>query len=406
METILNSSIINTIFFGALQPAFWVYAVYILCLTHITIAAVTIFLHRSQAHRSVELHPIISHFFRFWLWLTTGMITREWAAVHRKHHAKAETPEDPHSPQVYGVFSVLFCGAAHYVRAKRDREMVERYGYGTPDDWVENNVYTPLCKWGVTLMAFINVGLFGVIPGMLVWTVQMLWIPFWAAGVVNGIGHFWGYRTFQPQDESRNIVPLGVVIGGEELHNNHHAFPTSARLSNRWYEFDIGWLYIRLFEIAGMAKVKRIAPKLLSADSRATCDLDMLQSIITNRLEVLSRFSASVKKSCHKELQRVARAGNKVPTTAVVNNWLHGMERRLNSMDKQAIGKLIEDSPRIAKIDELRRELVSLWEDRTVSPEDLVQRLRDWCVKAEKSDIVPLSQFSTDLRGYRTAPVA
>lgn len=402
----LNNPVVGALLFGYFTPAFWGYAIYVLALTHVTIAAVTIYLHRCQAHRSLELHAGVAHFFRFWLWLTTGMITREWAAVHRKHHAKAETADDPHSPQVYGIFSVLFLGAAHYVRAKRDTETIDRYGYGAPDDWVERHVYTPHCKWGVVLMAFINVGLFGLIPGMMVWTVQMIWIPFWAAGVINGVGHFWGYRNFQPQDESRNIVPLGLLIGGEELHNNHHAFPTSARLSNRWYEFDVGWLYIRLMEKAGLAKVKRIAPKLLSAESRATCDLDTLHSIVTNRLEVLSRFSLSVKKTCHSELQRIRGGGISVPSPQVINDWLHGLERRLDKAQQHQIKKLIGASPLIAKVDEMRRELVSLWEDRNVSSEELVQRLRNWCIKAEKSNIAPLAEFSAELRGYRTAPSA
>ena len=402
-----NHPVVNAALFGVLQPALWVYVVYALALTHITIASVTIYLHRCQAHRSLELHPAVAHFFRCWLWLTTGMVTKEWAAVHRKHHAKSETEEDPHSPHVHGIWSVLFCGAAHYVRARRDPETVERYGYGAPDDWVERNVYTPHCRLGVTLMAFINVGLFGLVPGMLVWTVQMIWIPFWAAGVINGVGHFWGYRNFQPHDESRNIVPVGVVIGGEELHNNHHAFPTSAQFSNRWYEFDIGWVYIRLMKKAGLAKVKYVAPRLLSAESRATCDLDMLQSIIANRLEVLSRFSLSVRKACHGELQRIrSKGGINVPAPRVVNDWLHGMERRLNSTDAQQIRQLISSSPVVAKVDEMRRELISLWEDKAVSPEELVHRLRNWCQKAEGSGIAALENFAVELRGYRTAPAS
>lgn len=396
--------LVDAALFGVLQPAFWVYAAYALVLTHITIVAVTLYLHRCQAHRSLELHPLVSHFFRFWLWLTTGMVTREWAAVHRKHHAKSETEEDPHSPQVHGIWSVLFCGAAHYVRARRDQETIERYGYGAPDDWVERKIYTPHCRLGVTLMAFVNVGLFGLVPGMLVWLVQMVWIPFWAAGVINGIGHFWGYRNFQPQDESRNIVPLGVVIGGEELHNNHHAFPTSAQFSNRWYEFDIGWVYIRLLKASGLAKVKYVAPRLLSAESRSTCDLDMLQSIIANRLEVLSRFSHSVRKVCHAEVHRIGRAGGNMPTTRVLNDWLHGMERRLSSTHVQQIRRLIGASPLVAKVDELRSELISLWEDKAVSPEELVHRLRNWCHKAEKSGVASLERFAVELRGYRSAP--
>ena len=396
--------IIDILFWGVFRPSFWVFVVLLLLLTHITIAAVTIYLHRCQAHRSLELHPVISHFFRFWLWLTTGMVTREWAAVHRKHHAKVETADDPHSPQVHGLASVVWGGVVHYVRAKRDKEMVKKYGYGTPDDWIERNFYTPHSRWGVITMALINVALFGVIPGMLLWLAQMVWIPFWAAGVINGVGHYWGYRNFDPQDESRNIVPFGIVIGGEELHNNHHAFPTSARLSNRWYEFDMGWLYIRLMEHAGLAKVKRIAPRLLSADSRATCDLDTLQSVIANRLEVVSRFTAAVKKTCQEELQRFRSADHAAaPTKRAINDWLRGMEIRLTQGDKQGINRLIQHSKVINKVDEMRRELVSLWEDRTVSPEMLVERLRNWCVEAEKSNIGKLAQFAHELRGYRSA---
>lgn len=401
------SQLMDAFFWGAFRPSIWIFALLLLGLTHITIVAVTVYLHRCQAHRALELHPVVAHFFRFWLWLTTGMVTREWAAVHRKHHAKVETEDDPHSPQVHGLASVLWGGVTHYVRAKRDPETIRKYGYGTPDDWVERHLYTKRTRWGVTSMALINVALFGLIPGMLLWLAQMVWIPFWAAGVINGVGHFWGYRNFHPQDESRNIVPFGIVIGGEELHNNHHAFPTSARLSNRWYEFDIGWLYIRLLEAAGLAKIKRVSPKLLSSDSRGACDLDTLQSIITNRLEVVSRFTRAVGKTCQDELRHFRSDNVAVaPTKTAVRNWLCGMETRLTQVDRQGISRLIAQSAVVAKVDEMRRELVSLWEDRGVSPEGLVQRLRKWCVKAEQSGIVKLEQFARELRGYRSTAAA
>jgi stearoyl-CoA desaturase (delta-9 desaturase) len=395
---------IETLTWGWAGLSFWQHVLIALVVTHITIAAVTIFLHRCQAHRSLELHPSISHFFRFWLWLTTSMVTREWAAVHRKHHAKTETEEDPHSPQIHGLASVLWGGVIHYARARKDPETIERYGYGTPDDWVERNVYSRFPSTGIVLLAFINVGLFGLVPGIAIWGVQMVWIPFWAAGVINGVGHYWGYRNFQPQDESRNIVPLGVIIGGEELHNNHHAFPTSARLSNRWYEFDIGWLYIRLMEKAGLARVKRTAPRLLSVDSRSSCDLDTLQSIITNRLEVMSRYARSVKKVCHSELEKIRLKEVSPPSAKVVTDWLQGMEQRVNAIDRQKMEKFIEQSPVARKIFDMRQQLVSLWEDRDVSAERLVERLRQWCKEAEESGIESLRRFSADLRGYRTAP--
>ena len=239
------------LFSGVFDLPWWGLVLVALVLTHITIAAVTIFLHRCQAHRALELHPLPSHFFRLWLWMTTGMVTKEWAAVHRKHHAKCETAEDPHSPQVYGINRVLWGGVFLYVREALKPETLERYGHGTPDDWMERNVYTRYTLSGVTIMGLINVALFGIVPGVIILVTQVLWIPFWAAGVINGIGHFWGYRNYECEDASTNIVPFGILIGGEELHNNHHSFGSSAKLSSKWYEFDIGWMYIRILELLG-----------------------------------------------------------------------------------------------------------------------------------------------------------
>ncbi|RPI41117.1 MAG: acyl-CoA desaturase, partial [Betaproteobacteria bacterium] len=227
---------------GILDLPWWGYVVVVLATTHVTIASVTIFLHRHQAHRALELHPVASHFFRFWLWLTTGMVTKEWAAIHRKHHAKCETAEDPHSPIIYGIRKVLLEGTELYRAESKNRETMERYGHGTPDDWLERNLYSKYSARGIVVLLVLNLVLFGPI-GATMWAVQMLWIPFFAAGVINGLGHYWGYRNFQSADTSTNIVPWGILIGGEELHNNHHAYATSAKLSNKWYEFDIGWLY-------------------------------------------------------------------------------------------------------------------------------------------------------------------
>ena len=388
---------------GVFELSIWALVAVTLCVTHFTIAAVTIYLHRCQAHRALVLHPVVAHIFRFWLWLTTGMVTREWAAIHRKHHAKVETEDDPHSPQIQGILNVLFGGVSCYVREKNNADTISRYGYGTPDDWMERNIYSRFPKSGVILTLIVNSILFGFPAGPVMWGVQMVWIPFWAAGVINGIGHYWGYRNFQPQDESRNIVPLGVFIGGEELHNNHHAFPTSAKLSNRWYEFDVGWLYISLLEKAGLATVKRRAPKLLSADSRAACDLDTLKSIIANRLEVAARFASVMKKTCHGELAEWRVRASEPPTATALNKWLHGMESRLSQMDKNAMREMIENSRVMQKVEEMRHELSMLWEDRTLTAEQMVVNLREWCVRAEKSGIVALENFARDLRGYRTA---
>src|SRR5687768_16397691 len=285
-DSALLSAAIDWLGNGLWDLAWWQVVLYTLLTTHITIAAVTIFLHRTQTHRAMDLGPIPSHFFRFWLWLGTGMVTKEWVAIHRKHHAKCETEEDPHSPQVKGLDEVMWRGAELYRKESLNKETVERYGHGTPDDWIERNLYSRFNIVGISAMLIINFALFGFI-GVTIWAVQMVWIPLLAAGVINGIGHFWGYRNFQPADASRNIVPWGILIGGEELHNNHHTYGTSAKLSNRWYEFDIGWLYICVLKAFGLAEVKKIAPKLKLAAAKAECDHETLQAIVTHRYEVI-----------------------------------------------------------------------------------------------------------------------
>src|SRR4051812_41019804 len=278
IQTLVNV-LVDFFAYGVLHATWWEMVIVTLVLTHITIAGVTIFLHRHQAHRALDLHPIPSHFFRFWLWLTTGMITKEWAAIHRKHHAKCETAEDPHSPQIYGIKKVFWQGAELYRKESLNKETLERYGHGTPDDWIERNLYSRFNIVGISAMLVLNFALFGFI-GITIWAVQMVWIPLLAAGVINGIGHFWGYRNFQPADSRRNILPWGILIGGEELHNNHHAYGTSAKLSNAWYEFDIGWLYICVLKTFGLAEVKKIAPKLKLAPAKPQCDHETLQAIV------------------------------------------------------------------------------------------------------------------------------
>ncbi len=278
---------------GLIDLPWWGYIVVALLLTHITIASVTIFLHRHQAHRALDLHPIVSHFFRFWLWLTTGMVTREWAAIHRKHHAKVETPEDPHSPQQWGIKKILWDGTSLYRAEAKNQETVAKYGHGTPDDWLERHVYTPHQSMGIVLMLVLNLVLFGPI-GLSIWAVQMGWIPFFAAGVINGIGHYWGYRNYEVPDASRNIVPWGIVIGGEELHNNHHTFPSSAKLSSKRWEFDIGWLYIRLLEHIGAARVKKIPPELTLDATKEQIDLETVKAVVTACFQVMVHFACEV----------------------------------------------------------------------------------------------------------------
>ena len=277
----------------------------LLVLVQITIAGVTLYLHRCQAHRSLDLHPVVAHFFRVWMWLTTGMVTKEWAAIHRKHHAKCETAEDPHSPQIYGINRVLFGGVFLYVKESYHPETMQRYGHGTPDDWLERTVYTPFHKVGIVIMAAVDIALFGVVPGLLMFGVQMAWIPFWAAGVINGIGHFWGYRKFQTEDASTNIVPVAAWIGGEELHNNHHAFPTSAKFSVQWYEFDLGWLYIQVLSALGLARAKKLPPKVKLDPAKLEVDAQTLQAVAINRYEVLAKYAKSMKLAWNEEVARL-----------------------------------------------------------------------------------------------------
>jgi len=382
---------------GVLDMPWWGYVVYTLVVTHITIAAVTIYLHRHSAHRALDLHPLPAHFFRFWLWLTTGMLTKHWTAIHRKHHAKCETPEDPHSPQIFGIRKVLLEGAELYRKEGKNQETLDRYGHGTPDDWIEHKIYSH-DRWGISLMLITNVILLGPI-GITVFAVQMLWIPFLAAGVINGIGHYWGYRTFQPEDASTNIVPWGILIGGEELHNNHHAYATSAKLSNRWFEFDIGWLYIRILETLGLAKVKKIAPKLVLDDSKTCCDLATLQAVVTHRYEVVSKYAASLRVTCANELKMLKGKVADIDT-GTLKRWLHIDKIALPAEEQEQRARTISHSSTRTTIYTMRDELAQLWQRSTASKEQLVKQLEDWCRRAEASGIEALEQFSRRLRCY------
>src|SRR5262245_22874593 len=327
-------------FTGVWDMPWWGYVVYTLIVTHITIASVTIFLHRCQAHRALDLHPAVSHFFRFWLWLTTGMITKNWTAIHRKHHARCETEEDPHSPQIVGIRKVLWEGAELYRKEGRNKETLEKYGAGTPDDWLERNIYAPHDRWGFSLMLGVNFVLFGFI-GITIFAIQMLWIPFLAAGVINGLGHWWGYRNFQPEDASTNIVPWGVLIGGEELHNNHHAYPTSARFSSRWYEFDIGWHYIRLMEVLGLAQVKKVAPPLKLDIGKTHCDLETVQAVITHRYDVVARYARSLQHTCADEIQALKARAVSVDR-AMIRRVLHIDTASLPASDHAQITQALD----------------------------------------------------------------
>jgi len=387
------------LFSGVFDLPWWGYVLAALALTHVTIASVTIFLHRCQAHRALELHPIASHFFRFWLWLTTGMVTKEWAAIHRKHHAKCETAEDPHSPQIVGINRVLWGGVFLYVKESHNADTMERYGHGTPDDWLEHNLYARFQVLGITLMGAVNLMLFGVIPGLLILLTQIVWIPFWAAGVINGIGHYFGYRNYDCADASTNIVPWGILIGGEELHNNHHAFAASAKLSNKWYEFDIGWLYIQILSALGLAKVKKVAPTPRFAEPKVTADAQTLQAVITNRYDVLSRYAASLKRIYAHELERLGHWSHEAETLKRFRDAMLRMQQ-LSEAERARLGDALNKSRMLATALAMRQELVGLWERSNASKEQLVRQLQDWCRRAESSGIQPLVDFSWRLRSY------
>jgi len=391
---------------GLIDLPWWGYIVVGLALTHVTIASVTIFLHRAQAHRGLDLHPIPSHFFRFWLWLTTGMVTKEWVSIHRKHHAKCETAEDPHSPMIYGIKKVLTEGAELYRAESRNAETMEKYGHGTPDDWMERNVYSRFSWQGAGLMLVTNLVLFGPI-GATIWAAQMAWIPMHAAGVINGIGHFWGYRHYTVNDTSTNITPIAFWIGGEELHNNHHAFPTSARFSMRWYEFDLGWLYINILQFFGLATVKKVAPRPRFDMNKMVCDAETVQAVIAHRYEIVTKYAKTLKSACKEEIAKLRQDGSSPLATmrqgkAVrsFRHWLRSDAEQLSAENRASLQETLKHSNKLETIYAFRQELAKLWERSTLSKEELVAKLEDWCKRAEATGIAQLQQFSRQLRSY------
>ena len=380
---------------GYLDWSWWKVVAFTLIATHITIAAVTIFLHRCQAHRALDLHPMASHFFRFWLWLTTGMVTKEWAAIHRKHHAKCKTVDDPHSPQVLGINTVLSRGAELYKQEAANPETLNKFGHGTPDDWIEHNIYSKFSWQGVAIMLIVDVFLFGAI-GLTVWAVQMLWIPITAAGVINGIGHYWGYRSFDCEDASRNIVPWGILIGGEELHNNHHTFATSAKLSNKWYEFDIGWMYIQIMSAVGLATVKKTPPKPVLSDLRPA-DQNTLEAIIANRYEIMARYSKTLRSFFSNEVQHMQVLASHLSDA---RTWLVKDESRLTGQEKAKLEELMASNAQLRKMIEMRRDLQAIWGRSSSTKEQLLSQLHTWCQRAEESGLSSLREFSLRLRRY------
>ncbi len=385
---------------GLLAASWWQIVLYALVTTHITIASVTIYLHRHQAHRAMDLHALPAHFFRLWLWLGTGQVTKEWVSIHRKHHAKCETLDDPHSPQAHGIKKVFWQGAELYRAESKNKETMTKYGHGTPNDWIERNLYTRFSWQGVGLMMIIDLALFGV-AGLAVWAVQMAWIPVTAAGIINGIGHYWGYRNFEAPDASTNISPWGIMIGGEELHNNHHTYPTSAKFSVKPYEFDIGWGYIRALEVMGLARVKKVPPKLQLGSIQPVADEKTLEALIAHRYEVMAGFARALRHTGKTEIQALHARNADSSVLRKANRWLHRDDDKVPSAAKPQLAQARAEHPVLDKMVTMREELRQMWLSTSVTREQLTLDLQAWCHRAEESGIAALHEFSLKLRAAR-----
>lgn len=385
-------------FYGLCDLPWWGMLTVLLVFTHLTVLAVTIFLHRCQTHRGLDLHPIVSHFFRFWLWMNTGMITQQWVAVHRKHHARCETVEDPHSPQVLGLPLVLLKGAELYRKEAADKETIRRYGHGTPDDKIEV-FYQRFSKTGLILMFIIDVLLFGV-PGIAMAMLQFIWIPFFGSGVINGIGHFWGYRNFECPDQARNVMPVGILMGGEEMHNNHHTYPTSAKFSSKWWEFDIGWLYIRLFETLGLAKVKRVQPEPALIPGKSQIDMETVKAVLVNRFQVMARYSKDVILPIFQQETEKARD----PMLKRVKGLLIREASLLDMTAKQRLAQAIANYRSVNVVYQFKERLQDLWRQTAEKEQELLDALQSWCQEAEATGISVLKDFVGYIKSVSLKP--
>ena len=382
----------------------WGIVAYVLVTTHITIVTVTVYLHRYSAHRSMDLHPALQHLFRFWSWLSTGMITREWTAIHRKHHAATETAEDPHSPKVFGIGEILWKGTEAYRTAARDSATMERFGSGCPDDWLERNLYSRHEMLGVGTMAVIDVALFGFV-GISVWAVQMLWIPVLGAGVINGVGHYWGYRNFESPDASTNMVPWGILIGGEELHNNHHTYPNSARLSQKWWELDAGWMWIRLFQAFGLARPLSTGPMAEKAPGKTTLDMDTAWAVLNDRFRLMAKYKNDVVRPLiEQECAKVDRATGRLFRAARKALCRH--EGLVDESGKRRIDEAVQRSHTIGTIYNLRLRLQAIWTQRGGNAEEMLNSLSQWCRDAEATGIQALRDFVGELKSYTVPKLA
>ena len=388
---------------GLFDMPWWGYVLATLAMTHVTIASVTLYLHRHQAHRALDLHPAVAHFFRFWLWLTTGTVTEQWVAVHRKHHACVESEEDPHSPKIFGIKKLLLEGAELYRIGAYDEDTIAKYNHGCPDDWLERNVYKRHTDRGYYLMLLIDVVLFGPI-GITIWAVQMLWIPVFAAGVINGIGHWWGYRNYETRDISTNIVPWGILIGGEELHNNHHAFASSAKLSSKPWEFDIGWAYIRVLEFLRLARVRKLPPEVVMVPGKIDPDIETIQAVISNRFHVMADYARSVLSRVHAE--EIAKIdSNQRNLLKSARSLLIREESLLSREARLHLERALAHSDALETVYQYKRLLQALWQQRHATHEHLVVALREWCRQAEASGVRALEEFARTLPAYSTRAV-
>ena len=400
----MSASLIDFLAGGLLQFGWWEMLLYLLVVTQITIFTVTLYLHRSQAHRGVDFHPALAHFFRFWSWLTTSMITREWAAIHRKHHAKCETEDDPHSPMYKGIGNVLWKGADMYRESRLDRASIEQYGKGCPDDWIERNLYTRFATLGVVLLLVASFVLFGA-KGVAVWAVQMAWIPFWAAGVINGLGHWWGYRNFETTDTATNLTPWALWIGGEELHNNHHAFPSSAKFALRRFEFDIGWAAITLLEKVRLAKVLRVAPTLNLRPNINVPDAETLKALLAHRFQAMTDYQRNVLKPALREEASAAGARLRALLPRKLRKGMVDDGRWLKPEAREQMRAWIADRPRILALIEYRNRLAEVLESRSHDAAERLKHLQAWCAEAETSGVRALQDYAARLRGYALVPV-
>ncbi|MES2879611.1 MAG: fatty acid desaturase [Pseudomonadota bacterium] len=394
------NAVLDWLAYGFWDLTWWQMVLFTLAMTHITMISVTVFLHRHQAHRALDLHPISSHFFRFWLWLTTGQVTKEWASIHRKHHAKCEQADDPHSPHVHGIKTVLLKGYELYRAEALNKETTARYGHGTPNDWLERHVYAGLSFLGVSLMLVLDLTLFGA-AGLAVWAVQMAWTPIMAAGIVNGAGHFWGYRNFEVTDASTNLSPWGLLIAGEELHNNHHTYPTSAKLSVKPYEFDIGWMYIRLMQGLGLAVVKKTPPRLAFGDIRPVADEKTLEALISNRYEIMASYAHDMRRAFKEELAALKLRSADAAVIQAAQRWMHRDADKVPAAAVPHLATARNASPVLDKMVVMREELRQMWLNRSHSREQLAVNLQAWCHRAEASGIAALQEFSLRLRAAR-----